>query len=93
MILSSASPVGLVLGLATAVAYALQALAGSRQDTRLARPSLLLAWLLHGATLAWSMLGHAPHFGFGPALSITAWLVLTVYLVESQVSYCSDTSI
>ena len=85
MILSSASPVGLVLGLATAVAYALQALAGSRQDTRLARPSLLLAWLLHGATLAWSMLGHAPHFGFGPALSITAWLVLTVYLVESQV--------
>ena len=85
MILSSASPVGLVLGLATAAAYALQAVAGSRQDTRFARPSLLVAWLLHGTALAWSMLGGTPHFGFGPAISITAWLVLTVYLVESQV--------
>jgi ABC-type uncharacterized transport system permease subunit len=43
------------------------------------------AWLLHGVTLAWGLVGQAPRFGFAPALSITAWLVLTVYAVEKQV--------
>ena len=34
--------------------------------------------------LAWSMLETTPRFGFAPALSVTAWLVLTVYAIEHQ---------
>lgn len=85
MILSSASPVSVVLGIATVAAYALQAAAASRKPLKYAQGTLLVAWLLHGLALAWSMLGGSPRFGFAPALSITAWLVLTVYAVESQV--------
>jgi ABC-type uncharacterized transport system permease subunit len=40
--------------------------------------------LLHASVLAWGLLGDTPRFGFAPALSITAWLVLTVYAVERQ---------
>ena len=85
MILSSASPASVVLGIATVAAYALQAAAASRKPLKYAQGTLLVAWLLHGLALAWSMLGGSPRFGFAPALSITAWLVLTVYAVESQV--------
>lgn len=85
MILSSASPVSLVLGIATVAAYTLQAAAASRLNPKYAQGTLLAAWLIHGLTLAWSMLGGTPHFGFAPALSITAWLVLTVYAVESHI--------
>ena len=50
-----------------------------------ARPKTLwLAWGLHAFCLAWGLLGSMPRFGFAPALSITAWLVLTVYAVEQQ---------
>jgi len=35
--------------------------------------------------IAWSLLGGTPRFGFAPALSMTAWLVLTVYVIERQV--------
>src|SRR5690606_13870818 len=42
------------------------------------------AWGLHAAALAWGLVGGAPHFGFAPALSMTAWLVLTTYAVERQ---------
>jgi ABC-type uncharacterized transport system permease subunit len=45
---------------------------------------LLAAWLLHGMVLAWGLLGDEPRFGFAPAVSMTAWLVLTVYAVERQ---------
>ena len=34
--------------------------------------------------LVWGLWGDAPRFGFAPALSMTAWLVLTVYAVERQ---------
>lgn len=84
MILASASPVGLLLGAAAAVAYAVPALAAHALGTLSARRALLLAWVLHGAQLAWSLLGETPRFGFAPALSITVWLVLTAYVVESQ---------
>lgn len=84
MILASASPVGLLLGAAAAVAYAVPALAARTLGTLSARRMLWLAWALHGAQLAWSLLGEAPRFGFAPALSITVWLVLTAYVVESQ---------
>jgi ABC-type uncharacterized transport system permease subunit len=85
MILSSASPVGAALTVAAAAAYAVPAAGGSRLSERAARRGLLAAWVLHGAALVWSVLGSAPRFGFAPALSVTAWLVLTVYAVERQV--------
>jgi ABC-type uncharacterized transport system permease subunit len=84
MILASSSPVSWLLALAAAVAYALPAAAASRLSATASRNALLLAWVLHAATLVWGLWGHTPHFGFGPALSMTAWLVLTVYAVERQ---------
>ena len=84
MILASASPVSVALTLAAAAAYAVPAAAAARLNERTARMALLAAWLLHAAVLAWALLGDLPRFGFGPALSVTAWLVLTVYAVERQ---------
>ena len=84
MILASASPVSVVLTLAAAAAYAVPAAAARRLSERTARMALLAAWLLHALVLGWTLLGDAARFGFGPALSVTAWLVLTVYAVERQ---------
>ena len=84
MILPSASPAHLLLGLAAAMAYTVAAVAAPRLQAGGTRAALWLAWLLHGAALASSMLGSASHFGFAPALSMTAWLVLTAYAVERQ---------
>ena len=82
MILASASPVSLGLAAAAALAYAVPALAARALGAAGARRVLLLAWLLHGAQLAWGVLGSEPRFGFAPALSITVWLVLTVYAIH-----------
>jgi ABC-type uncharacterized transport system permease subunit len=84
MILSSASPASVVLALATTAAYAVPAAGAARLSEKGARRALLAAWLLHAATLVWALLGDTPRFGFAPALSVTAWLVLTVYAVERQ---------
>jgi ABC-type uncharacterized transport system permease subunit len=81
---SSTSPASLVLTLAAALAYAVPAAGAARLSERAARMALLAAWLLHGLVLAWGLLGDPPRFGFAPALSVTAWLVLTVYAVERQ---------
>lgn len=40
------------------------------------------AWILHGIALAITLLGSSPYFGFAPALSLTAWLMVLVYAVE-----------
>ena len=84
MILPSASPVSWLLALAAALAYAAPAAAASRLGAAASRNALLVAWVLHGALLVWGLWGEAPRFGFAPALSMTAWLVLTVYAVERQ---------
>ena len=84
MILSSASPASVALTFAAAAAYAVPAAGHSRLSEQSARRALVAAWLLHALTLAWSLLGDAPKFGFAPAVSMTAWLVLTVYAVERQ---------
>lgn len=84
MILPSASPITWLLALAAAVAYAVPALAARRLGQTAARNALLAAWVLHAAVLVWGLWGEAPQFGFAPALSMTAWLVLTVYAVERQ---------
>jgi ABC-type uncharacterized transport system permease subunit len=84
MILASATPVSLLLGAGAALAYAVPALAARTLGDVAARRVLLLAWLLHGLLLGWSLLGTVPRFGFAPALSITVWLTLTVYAIESR---------
>jgi ABC-type uncharacterized transport system permease subunit len=85
MILASASPGSVALTLAAALAYAVPAAAAARLSESASRAALLVAWMLHGMALLWSLVGDAPRFGFAPALSVTAWLVLTVYAVERQV--------
>lgn len=42
------------------------------------------AWVLHALLLAWGLMGTPARFGFAPALSMTAWLMLTVYAIELQ---------
>lgn len=83
MILASA-PIWTLLASALAVlCYVLPALAPQRLGDGQTRRLLWLACGFH----ALSLLGNfAPplRFGFAPALSATAWLVLTAYLVESQ---------
>ncbi|MES2973786.1 MAG: cytochrome c biogenesis protein CcsA [Pseudomonadota bacterium] len=84
MILPSVSMAGLVLGLAAALAYATPAAVSSRLGVDGIRKVLVVAWVLHGLALAQSLLGDSPRFGFAPSLSVTAWLALTVYGIESR---------
>ena len=84
MILASATQLTVLLSLIAALAYAVPAAAGNRLSPASAQLALVAAWLLHACVLAMGVLGETPRFGFAPALSFTAWLVLTVYAVESQ---------
>jgi ABC-type uncharacterized transport system permease subunit len=69
-----------VLAAVAVAAYALPALMRS-QSTQAIASSLGVAWVAHGLLLALALL--SGRFGFGPAISVMAWLVLTVYAVES----------
>lgn len=84
MILASATELTVLLSAVAALAYAVPAVAGNRLSPTAAHLALIAAWLLHASVLAVGILGTPLRFGFAPALSITAWLVLTVYAVESQ---------
>ncbi|MDD3017737.1 MAG: cytochrome c biogenesis protein CcsA [Comamonas sp.] len=66
------------------LAYVAPALLGRRLAATQARTALALAWALHALALVVNMLAPPPRFGFAPALSITAWLMLMLYLVEQQ---------
>ena len=63
--------------------YALPALAPSRLSDVRARRLLWLAWALHAISLLVLLMGPV-RFGFAPALSVTAWLVVTAYMIETQ---------
>jgi ABC-type uncharacterized transport system permease subunit len=84
MILAIPSPLGVALGIATAAAYGATAAASSWLGRPSTQWTLGLAWVLHACVLAWSLAGGDPRFGFAPALSVTAWLVMTVYAIESR---------
>jgi ABC-type uncharacterized transport system permease subunit len=84
MILASTPSWALLLTALTAFAYTLPAMAAQRLGEKTARWVLLVAGLLHLWTFAWGLWGDEPRFGFAPALSVTAWLVLAAYMVESQ---------
>ena len=66
-----------------ALAYGLPALAGERLSHTHARRLLWLAWAAHAVALL-SLLVGPVHFGFAPAISVTAWLVVSAYILESQ---------
>lgn len=83
MILASAHPAGVLLSLAAALAYGASALL-RRRHVAAGHGALVLAWLLHSAAIASRLFADTPHFGFAPALSVTVWLVLAVYAVESR---------
>jgi len=84
MILANTSSWALLLALLTAFSYAVPALAAQRLGEKTTRHILMSAGFLHLLTFSWGLWGDAPRFGFAPALSITAWLVLASYMVESQ---------
>ncbi|WP_395058255.1 inner membrane protein YpjD [Polaromonas sp.] len=84
MILTLSAGWGLATAIAAALAYAVLALAARRLSETATRVLLFLAWLLHALALADGLLGEPPRFGFAPALSMTVWLVLSVYAVESR---------
>ncbi len=85
MILASASSPHLILSLSAAAAYAWPAILATRISHHAARNWVAVAWLLHAAVLALGLFGEQAHFGFAPAMSVTAWLVAAVYAVESQI--------
>ena len=82
MILAFSDGWGFAAAAGAATAYAVLALATPRLSARALRGLLLAAWLLHALTLVEALLGTPPRFGFAPALSMTVWLVLTVYAVD-----------
>ena len=84
MILATTVWWGAVCSAGAFAGYALIALASRRLAPNVLRAMLLAAWLLHGAALAEALLGESPRFGFAPALSMTVWLMLAVYAVESR---------
>ena len=84
MILALSAWWGLATAAGAALSYAVLALATRRLSQTTMHLVLFCAWLLHGLSLAEGLLGEPPRFGFAPALSITVWLVLTVYAIESR---------
>ena len=87
MILASDIPLNLWLGLPTAAAYALTALIGPRVAPAMGHRLLAVPWGLHGLGLVFALFAPqdgAVRFGFAPALSVTAWLMLTFYVLEQH---------
>lgn len=83
MILALGAGLGFAAAAAAAGAYAVVALGRARLATTGLRAILLAAWVLHALALAEGLLGNPARFGFAPSLSVTVWLVLTVYAIES----------
>ena len=84
MILAFSDGWGRAAAAGAAIAYAVLALAKTRLNSGTLRGLLLAAWLLHATALALALVGTPPRFGFAPAMSMTVWLVLTVYAVERR---------
>jgi ABC-type uncharacterized transport system permease subunit len=75
-------------GLIALLAYAIAAALPQRVEAAV-RVSLVAAWLAHAVAIAVDTTGlgtdtTGARFGFAPALSVTLWLVIAVYLIESR---------
>ncbi len=80
----SHNPPAALLSAVTALCYAFLAWAHPRLTQRQNRWVLGCAWFLHLFVLITALTESPARFGFAPALSVTAWLVLTVYLFETR---------
>ncbi|MDH5204388.1 MAG: cytochrome c biogenesis protein CcsA [Hylemonella sp.] len=85
MILASDSWPAVTLAVAVCLGYAASAVAARRLRLSATRTNLILTWLLHGVLIGVGLWGPASRFGFAPALSMTAWLAMAIYAVESRV--------
>lgn len=89
MILSFEGMPALVIpGLLALLAYVLAAALPQRAASGV-RASLVVAWVTHAVAIAVDTTGlgtgiEGARFGFAPALSVTLWLVIAVYLIESR---------
>lgn len=84
MILAMSQWWGHFIALSSFVFYVVAAVAHRRMAPDMLRLMLFTAWVLHGLMLAEGLLGNPQRFGFAPALSMTLWLVLAVYAVQSR---------
>lgn len=74
----------MILSVLAALLYGVIAWRASAFSPAAARHSLLAVAVLHAGALITSFLMPPPAFGFAQAVSISAWLVLAVYLLESR---------
>jgi len=74
----------MALALAAIVAYLIPAFGAQRMAEAHTRIALRAAWVLHLLTVAAGLMSSPARFGFAPALSMTAWLMLTMYAIEQQ---------
>lgn len=72
------------LALAAIAAYLVPVLGVQRMAENHARMGMRAAWVLHLLTIAAGLTTSPARFGFAPALSMTAWLMLTMYAIEQQ---------
>jgi ABC-type uncharacterized transport system permease subunit len=70
---------------AALVAYVL-AVWPRQGESRLDTAALAIGWLLHGLALTFDIAGSGAgaRFGFAPVLSLTVWMVVLVYGIESR---------
>lgn len=84
MILSSSPWWSSIPALGAVLGYFLLALRPARLKTGSLNTLMLSVWLLHGFSLASGHVIRPVRFGFAPALSVTAWLVFTLYAIENR---------
>ena len=74
----------LICGALAMLLYAYAAWAASTQSAEASWRSMIVAWLLHGASIAMEVFepGQGARFGFAPALSVTLWLVVAAHAIE-----------
>ena len=76
----TSNPPAALLSAVAALAYAFLAWAHPRLSERQTRNVLATAWVLHLVVLGTALMETPARFGFAPALSVTAWLVLKMVL-------------
>ncbi len=72
----TSNPPAALLSAVAALAYAFLAWAHPRLSERQTRNVLATAWVLHLFVLGTALMETPARFGFAPALSVTAWLVM-----------------
>ena len=79
----------LAVALAALAGYGLAVLASVAAGSRVGSAGLIVGWVLHLAVLVldiggWGQSQPGARLGFAPVLSMTVWLVVAVYTVESR---------